>query len=407
MNFLERLNGSINSLKGNKIRSFLTMLGIIIGIASVITMSAIGKGGQKNITGKLKEGGYGKFVLTIDDGDENFRWKNLFDDSLIEKLKKTKEFKNISPKIEEHFFTKIKGKLEGFKFSISTEEYEDIDKVNIIYGRNFLPFEYEKGERVITLDSITATNLYGNPKDALGETIEIFQKRNSSSLPYEIIGVFENVFEEYAKIVGGRRVPRFARIPLETYGKVYDVNSSGYTDLIVEGYDPENMGEDMKKAKVLLEEITKTKDLYDVNSLTEKASSFDKILSMLNIFITFVAGISLFVAGIGVMNIMLVSVIERTKEIGIRKAIGAKNKDILIQFLIEAVILTGIGGILGIVLGVILAFVIGNLVKISPIYSVTSILISLGVSTMIGIIFGVMPAKKASELNPIEALRSE
>ena len=163
----------------------------------------------------------------------------------------------------------------------------------------------------------------------------------------------------------------------------------------------------MVKSKEILEEITGVKDLYEVEALAKGSSSFDNILSTLNIFVTFVAGISLFVGGIGVMNIMLVSVIERTKEIGIRKSIGATNKDILLQFLIESIILTGLGGIIGIFLGFVLGELIGKVIGITPLFSFSSIITSLIVSTFIGIIFGVIPAKKAAELNPIEALRAE
>ena len=163
----------------------------------------------------------------------------------------------------------------------------------------------------------------------------------------------------------------------------------------------------MKNANIILEDITGVKGLYQVETMSNAAASFDNILSTLNLFITFVAGISLFVGGIGVMNIMLVSVIERTKEIGIRKAIGATNKDILIQFLMESVILTGIGGIVGVLIGITLALVIGYFVNIPPVFSVFSITLALGVSTFIGVIFGVTPAKKASQLNPIDALRAE
>ena len=167
------------------------------------------------------------------------------------------------------------------------------------------------------------------------------------------------------------------------------------------------MSEDMARAKEILEDITGVADLYEVGTLSDGASSFNSVLTTLNLFVTFVAGISLFVGGIGVMNIMLVSVIERTKEIGIRKAIGATNRDILIQFLMESIILTGCGGIIGIIFGVLLALLVGNFAGIPPVFSLFSILTSLAVSMGIGIVFGVAPAKKAAELNPVDALRSE
>lgn len=407
MNFYESLKSAIQSLKGNKARSFLTMLGIIIGISSVITMSAIGKGGQENITGNLKKTGYGKFTVYVDREDQSFRWKYLLDDTTIEKLKKTNEFKAVSPMIKKRLFAKIGGRDEIMWLTVSTPEYEEIDKVNITGGREFLSLEYKNGERSILIDHITARDLFGSSRNALGKPIEMAQSRKDAKLRYTVVGVFQNEFEQYVKAMGGRRIPRFVRMPLRTYDKIYNLKANGYTDIIIESKNPENISEDMAKAKEILENITGIADLYEVGTLSEGASSFDNILTTLNLFVTFVAGISLFVGGIGVMNIMLVSVIERTKEIGIRKAIGAENRDILIQFLMESIILTGCGGIIGIIFGILFAVLIGNFVGIPPIFSVSSILSSLGVSMGIGIIFGVAPAKKAAELNPVDALRSE
>lgn len=407
MNFIESLKSAIQSLKGNKMRSFLTMLGIIIGISSVITMSAIGKGGQENITGNLKEGGYGKFSISVDKQDEEFRWKYLLDDSIIDKIKESGKFKAVSPKISSNFAVKIGERKEMMFLSVTTSDFEEIDKIDIVYGRNILPFEYESGEKVITIDQLTARALFTNEKNAVGQTVELSQGRRGNDIAYKIVGVYKNPLEQMIKIMGGRRIPRFVRMPLNTYDKLFDLQSGGYTSLIVESKDPEKLAESMTEAKKLMADITGIEELYEVNSESNAAASFDNILSTLNIFVTFVAGISLFVGGIGVMNIMLVSVIERTKEIGIRKAIGATNADIMIQFLMESIILTGLGGILGIIIGVLLGMGIGFAVKIPPIFSTASIVSSLIVSTGIGIIFGVTPAKKAAQLNPVDALRSE
>lgn len=406
MNFMESFNSAIKSLKGNRARSFLTMLGIIIGISSVITMSSIGKGGQQNITGKLKENGYGKFTVYADTKDENFRWKYLFEDEMIKKLKATREFKNISPKITQRVYSKFKDRFEILWLTVATPEYQKIDKVKVLYGREFISFEYKAGEKIAMIDHITARDVFGSPQLALGKTISLAQTRKDPEISYRIVGVFENNFEEYVKAMGGKRVPRFVRFPLSTYERLYD-SASNYSSIIVEAKDPEKISEDMAKIKKILEDITGVNDLYEVRALSDGASSFDSILTTLNMFVTFVAGISLFVGGVGVMNIMLVSVIERTKEIGIRKAIGATNKDILCQFLIESVILTGLGGVLGVLLGIVMGKIVGNIVNIPPIFSFVSIFISLGISMIIGIVFGVIPAKKAAELNPIEALRSE
>ncbi len=407
MNFYESLKSAVQSLKGNKARSFLTMLGIIIGISSVITMSAIGKGGQENITGNLKKTGYGKFTVYVDREDQSFRWKYLLDDSTIEKLKKTNEFKAVSPMIKKRLFAKIGGRDEIMWLTVSTPEYEEIDKVNITGGRSFLSLEYKNGERSILIDHITARDIFGSTRNALGKSIDMSKSRKDPKLRYTVVGVFQNEFEQYVKAMGGRRIPRFVRMPLRTYDKVFDLKANGYTDIVIESKNPENMSEDMARAKEILEDITGVADLYEVGTLSDGASSFDSVLTTLNLFVTFVAGISLFVGGIGVMNIMLVSVIERTKEIGIRKAIGATNRDILIQFLMESIILTGCGGIIGIIFGVLLALLVGNFAGIPPVFSLFSILTSLAVSMGIGIVFGVAPAKKAAELNPVDALRSE
>ena len=221
MNFIESLKSAIQSLKGNKMRSFLTMLGIIIGISSVITMSAIGKGGQENITGNLKEGGYGKFSISVDKQDEEFRWKYLLDDSIIDKIKESGKFKAVSPKISSNFAVKIGERKEMMFLSVTTPDFEEIDKIDIVYGRNILPFEYESGEKVITIDQLTARALFTNEKNAVGQTVELSQGRRGNDIAYKIVGVYKNPLEQMIKIMGGRRIPRFVRMPLNTYDKLF------------------------------------------------------------------------------------------------------------------------------------------------------------------------------------------
>ncbi|MBC2851552.1 ABC transporter permease [Cetobacterium sp. 8H] len=407
MTYLDILKGAVKSLRGNKIRSFLTMLGIIIGISSVITMSAIGRGGQRSITGNLKDGGYGKFTVSVDKSDVDFRWKNTIDNSLIKMLEETDEFKEISPEITSRMTIKIGNRREFVTLEITNPSFERIQPVKIIAGRGFVPFDYESGEKNIVIDNITAKQIFKTSEKAIGKKVDLIEGWKGKSEAYTVVGVMKNPIEDLAKLMGNKRIPRYMRIPLSTYEKIYDAKGTGYTKLIVESKDPNKLGEDMQKMKKHLDEITGTTELYEVNIKNTGADSFDKILTTLNIFVTFVAGISLFVGGIGVMNIMLVSVIERTKEIGIRKAIGATNKEILLQFLMESIILTGIGGAIGVIFGIVLGYVVGYFVNIVPVFSLLSIISALGISSMIGIIFGVTPAKKAAELNPIEALRSE
>lgn len=406
MEFIESLKGALKSLKGNKVRSFLTMLGIIIGITSVITMSAIGQGAQKNITGDLKSSGYGKFKIYVDKTDENFRYKYMLTDEIINDIRKNSSVKRVSPNISGRFFVKIKNRNEMIWANITTRDYEEIEKVDIIHGRNIVDFEYDLGEKVVTIDNLTAKNLFEKEEEAIGKTIELINGREGKSISYKIVGVFKNPMESIAKVMGGRRIPRYLRLPLSTYDKIFSKDIGNYSEIIIEVREPEKMADTMKKVRNDLNQLTGM-ELYEIQTISSAAESFDKILSSLNMFVSFVAGISLFVGGIGVMNIMLVSVIERTKEIGIRKAIGATNKDILEQFLIESIILTGFGGIIGIILGFIFGIVIGKIVGIPPVFLPIYIFGSIVTSMFIGIIFGVAPAKKAANLNPIDALRSE
>lgn len=407
LNFIEITGGAIKNLKGNKIRSFLTMFGIIIGISSVITMSSIGSGGQASIVGDLKKSGYGKFTVSIDKFDKNFRWKYLITDDLLEKLRFTKKFKIISPDITDRFGIKINNLREFSFLEVTTPEFEILEPVVILEGRGFLPFDFNSSEKNIIIDNLTAKQLFNSYQAAIGREIYTVKGRKGREIAYTIVGVMKNPVENFAKVLGETKIPRFSRIPLKTYEKIYSAEKGGYSKIRVEALNPDDVSTAMKEMKTVISDLTGASKLYEVRVENDGVESFDKILSTLNIFVTFVAGISLFVGGIGVMNIMLVSVIERTKEIGIRKAIGATNRDILILFLIESLILTVFGGIIGMIFGLILGNIIGFIIGIKPLFSLFYIIISILVSMSIGIVFGVVPAKKASKLNPIEALRSE
>ena len=205
----------------------------------------------------------------------------------------------------------------------------------------------------------------------------------------------------------GDNFPVIFRMPYKAYAISFNQDPDVFDSLIIEAKNGNEISKAMLEAKEILEFNKNAKNLYVTNAVSNDIESFDKILSTLSLFVTLAASISLLVGGIGVMNIMLVTVVERTKEIGIRKALGAKNRDILKQFLFESIILTVFGGLVGIFIGILFGLLTGAVVGIKPIFSMASIIASLSISVIVGIIFGVSPARRAAKLNPIDALRTE
>jgi len=386
MSFFDILKGSLATLKANKLRTLLTMLGIIIGISSVIAMWAIGNGGRDSILGDLKKVGYGKFTVTIDYKNENFKYKDYFTMENIDMLKNSHKFKAVSINVEDAF-RMLKDNEPYYSYgTVTTEDYEKISPVTMTSGRNFLPFEYTSNERVI----------------------EITKDRKKTGHSYKIVGVYKSPYETLGSLFGdGDNYPILFRMPYKAYSIAFNNDSDVFSSLIIEAKNADTITDSMREAKNILEFNKNVKDLYLTQTVSSDIESFDKILSTLSLFVTMAASISLLVGGIGVMNIMLVTVVERTKEIGIRKALGAKNRDILKQFLFESIILTVFGGLVGMGVGVLFGFLAGAVMGIKPIFSLTSIIVSLSISIIVGVIFGVSPARRAAKLNPIDALRTE
>ena len=199
MSFFDILKGSLATLKANKLRTLLTMLGIIIGISSVIAMWAIGNGGRDSILGDLKKVGYGKFTVTIDYKNEDFKYSNYFTMQTVEMLKSSHKFKAVAANIEDRFRV-TKDKKPYFSFgTVSTDDFEKISPVTMMSGRNFLPFEYDTNERVITIDNMSAKKMFGYIKSALGQSVEISRDRKKAGHSYKIIGVFKSPYESFGK----------------------------------------------------------------------------------------------------------------------------------------------------------------------------------------------------------------
>lgn len=393
--FFESFNMSISAIKAHKLRSFLTMLGIIIGISSVICVVALARGSQENILEGINK--MGVSTITIfpgrgfgDRGSAKRKNFNIEDVNILESL----EFvDNAMPRTKSSGTLIYANTSSGAIVHAGTEMILKISSVELKSGRNFTKDDIQNSASVIIIDENTQKTFFKG-SDPLGK-IMIFNKR-----PFMVIGVGKR--DEGAFSDGSLSI----YMPYTTLAN--KVTGSHKIRSIVVGIAP---GVNSQLAEHAISEILKIRrggtDFYMINSDTI-LKTIKATTDTMSLLISGIALISLVVGGIGVMNIMLVSVIERTKEIGVRMAIGAKGADIMLQFLIEAILLCALGGIIG----VLLAFGIGGLfnlisndIKMS--FSLVSIIIAFGISSLVGIVFGYMPAKRAAKLNPIDALLRE
>lgn len=393
--FFESFNMSISAIKAHKLRSFLTMLGIIIGISSVICVVALARGSQENILEGINK--MGVSTITIfpgrgfgDRGSAKRKNFSIEDINILESL----EFvDNAMPRTSSSGTLIYANTSSGASVRAGTEMILKISSVELKSGRNFTKDDIQNSASVIIIDENTQKTFFKD-SDPLGK-IMIFNKR-----PFMVIGVGKR--DEGAFSDGSLSI----YMPYTTLAN--KVTGSHKIRSIVVGIAP---GVNSQLAEHAISEILKIRrggtDFYMINSDTI-LKTIKATTDTMSLLISGIALISLVVGGIGVMNIMLVSVIERTKEIGVRMAIGAKGADIMLQFLIEAILLCALGGIIG----VLLAFGIGGLfnlisndIKMS--FSLVSIIIAFGISSLVGIVFGYMPAKRAAKLNPIDALLRE
>ena len=404
MNFIEALKLAINNLLSYKVRSFLTMLGIIIGIGAVIMMSSLGAGMKENITGDLNKLGVGNFEINLNTFSGNqYKTKDLLTTRDIEYIKKMPNVTAVSPSSSIFARSTVNNKNKMFSGMGVTEDSFKISNFDIIKGRKFLSNEYRKDGKYLIIDSSSANRFFPN-ENPIGKKIEIELGKNKQIVT--IVGVFSyNIGSLSFGDDEGGGIPIQGLLPNQYLNFINGNESDKFTSLQVKVNNANNLNEVMEMSRNYFKTRGSSKDTYSVRSLSQGLSQFNNILNMITLFISGVAAISLFVGGIGVMNIMLVSVTERIREVGLRKAIGAKTKDILVQFLIESIILTFFGGILGIITGYGMALLIGMLVHVFPILSPFIVIICITVSTIIGLVFGVYPAKKAASLDPMVALR--
>lgn len=402
MSIMESFGSALQSVMANKMRSFLTMLGIIIGISSVITIVSIGEGGKKAITGEFESIGTNVINVSVKARNNNIEARDYFtlqDGELIKE--KIPEVTSVTLSNGDFGSVKTESKTKDASINGINESYTELVKTDMAEGRFINERDVQTLRNVIVIDDISAQKLFGN-QSALGQRVKLAIGNNN--LTVSIIGVTKSANSGMASMFGDN-MPATIYIPITISDKIMTRTDISFMAVMVN--DMENATEIASKIVRLLEKSHRNEGKYAAEEGFKELDMINSVLQTFTLVIGAIAGISLIVGGIGVMNIMLVSVTERTREIGIRKALGAKNKDIMLQFLTESLILCLIGGAIGMTLGITLGWIAGRLINVSPGISLQTILISFGFSSAVGIFFGLYPANKAAKLDPIEALRYE
>lgn len=402
MSWMDSLKMAWSSIFSHKLRSILTMLGIVIGVGSVITVVAIGQGGQQALESQIAGSGNNTLMVQFrvkNNGNpqsinpsqlpqNRFTQEDMFD------LKKIPEIKQVIPSNSSSSPLRFRKNTINAVVEGMSHGYYDINAIHLLNGRKITAQDMNQGNKVALLSRKVKNELFKNRK-AIGQVI------TAGNTPLRVIGVFSK---------GGGGLFNFQQekiiVPLSLWPSMFGTDE--IDSLTIQAKNSAVLRSAGKKAVNLLNERHKNNNgKYYVLNIEQIKKSISKITGIMTMIVGGIASIALLVGGIGVMNIMLVSVTERTREIGIRKALGATRQKILSQFLIEAVVLTTIGGIIGIAFGAGGAYLVSLIAHWPPLVSLPVIVFGVLFSMAVGVVFGIIPANKAAKLDPIDALRYE
>ena len=406
MNILNLIKVALSAIKRNKTRSFLTMLGIIIGVASVIAMLAIGEGSNASIKEQISAMGTNLINVMpasrrrggVQQGRSMSQTLAVAD---VEYLKNNCDLaKAISPEVQSGGQVIFGSNNWPTQIYSGNEEYTYIKKYDVAKGRIYNSQEIKSAAKVCLLGQTVVDNIFGDDVDPIGQSIRF------NKIPFKVIGVLEekgdNTFgQDQDDIILAPYTTVMKRITRQIYLR----------SIVISAYSEEKIDEastQIEEAMRLSHKLKDTEDNnFEIRTQQELISTFSSVSEMMLVLLGSISAISLIVGGIGIMNIMYVSVTERTREIGLRLAIGGKGKDILLQFLFEAILLSVIGGVIGVITGVITSNTVESIMGWPILITSDAILISFLFCSFIGVFFGWYPAKKASALDPIDALRHE
>ena len=398
----ETIKIALSSLKANKMRTLLSMLGIIIGVGAVIAVISVAAGSQHQITSRISD--MGSNLITISPGITRGRFGYLSrsaSDVFTRELGKTIEdyspsVKRIIPQNQSGGYFMVgssnyRGNLVG-----TSQYYQMVNKYYPETGKFFSNYDIENSTSVIVLGQEIVDELFPD-QNPLGQTITFYNQENK--FVFKIIGIMQQKDRGIAGDLNGN-----AYIPITTYQNKIN-NSSRYIDnFLAQAKSSEVAGKAVREIEYFLSRYFEDEEQFSIRSQEEILNTINEVSGSMTLMLSGIAGISLLVGGIGIMNIMLVSVTERTREIGIRKALGARRSYVLEQFLLEALIMSGIGGVIGVLAGGTGAYFIAQIGGWPLILSPSSILLAFGFSLIVGVFFGIYPAVKASKLDPLDAL---
>lgn len=411
---------ALAGLKANKMRSFLTMLGIIIGIASVIAIMTVGDAVNNSVTSSMGDIGANNIEAGLgyrDDVDYNqdlpaMETKDEITADMLQDMceKFSDQIKAVSLQVQVGDGKAQEGKdyANVSILGVNTGFLQD-KKLNLVAGRNLAKKDQEDGKKVAVISDRYVENMFGGDADkALGQLIDI--KMDNRYYTYTVVGVYEySQSQDGFSKTSGKDITTNCYIPLKTGIKQshQDEIFTEFTVIASENADSQTLADDI--SNYMNQRYYKDSEYFSVYTYSMDAmlSEMTKMISTIKMAVAAIAGISLLVGGIGVMNIMIVSITERTREIGTRKALGATNGSIRLQFITEAVVICMIGGFIGVIAGIGIGMGAVHLMGYSGTASVGSILFCVGFSMAFGIFFGYYPASRAAKLNPIEALRYE
>ena len=416
MNLAESFRIAVRALAANKLRALLTMLGMIIGVAAVISLMSVGRGAQAAVTERIQ--GLGTNLLFIRPGSTqqggvragqgSAQSLSMEDAQAI--AEQVPQVVGVAPEFGGFAQLVASGQNWSARVIGTTEDYADVRNANLANGE-FISRQHMDGRsRVVVLGATVAENLFGDA-DPVNESVRIslFGRQGTS---FRVIGVME---KKGGSGMGNQDDQVF--IPLSTYhtrlSTARTVRGSYQVSTInVQVADADVMQEAVQEIGALLRQRHRVaQDDFTIQSQEDFLATAAQVTGVMTVLLGAIAGISLVVGGIGIMNIMLVSVTERTREIGIRKAVGARRRDILLQFLVEATVVSVLGGLLGMGIGVGLSRLVGGLElngqRLTTLVTPDAVVLSFTVSAAVGLFFGIYPAMRAARLHPIEALRSE